>query len=212
MLLLIGGGAALLVGGTTIEMNERMTLGLLVLGALMLAPGALGAAFVVPAMWFGWRNQPQQEICWVPLPPGQPATLTFQARHARYHGIWLCADIRHPFGGEARAVVTTIEGRAAEGHELSSQVATCWGFPGDATGATHMFVNDRRPRYGEHTPSLVEFDRIVQARPTGRFRALSLLQRWDRLPPGSDVTLQLVAEPPPDATEVHLHAFVALPR
>ena len=65
---LLLGGAALLFAPTVMELNERLTLGLQILGGLLLAPGALGAVLVVPALLHGWRNQPVAEICWAPLP------------------------------------------------------------------------------------------------------------------------------------------------
>jgi len=207
LLLVLGG--ALVTASSVLDMNERVTLGVQILGGLLLAPGMLGAVFVVPAVVYGWRHQPAHELCWSPLTPGEPATLTFDAQPARYHGIWLCVDVRHPFGGDPRAVVSTIQGQPDGGQPFTCRVATCWGFAGDATGGTHMFVNDRQPRYGDLTPSVVEFDRLVQARPTGRFRAMSLIHRIAKVTPGTRITLSLTVEPPPDASEAHVHGFVA---
>lgn len=210
--LVLVAGAALVVAPALFEMNDPVVLGVRILGALLIVPGLLGAAFVVPAIRYGRRHQPGRELGWTPLTPGEPARLAFEARPARYHGLWLCADVRHPFGGGARAVVSAITVERAGEPPWQGRIATCWGFAGDATGATHMFVDDRRPRYGAVPPSLVEFDRLLEARPTGRFRALSQLLRLEGLEPGEPVTVHVTVAPPPDATEARLHAYVAVPR
>ena len=203
-------GAGLIFTGSLLTTGRPTELGLIILGVVIVVPTGLAVAWFTPTLWFGWRNRPAAEICWWPLRSGQTTTSTFVAGRARFHGLWLCLDVNYPFERGPHYVVSTFE-VLVEGRTLAAeQVATGWGFPGDPTGGTRMFVGKKvAPGLGVALSEL-ELHRVVDARPTGRFRALSLLHRIRGLRPGQQVTVNLTIQAPAIATELHAHAFVAL--
>lgn len=204
-------GGALFGGGTWATTGETMRLGLQILGGALLVPGLIAGALVVPAVLYRVRNRPARELCWWPLVVGEPASITFAAERARYHGIWLCLDVPFPGGRGPFYVASTLEVRTSERTLCAEQIATSWGFAGDATGGTGLYTGDRRARRLGIAPSVLEMDRIIESRPTWRFRALSLLLRAKHLRPGEQVTVTVTVHPPSFSTELRAHAFVALP-